>query len=214
MLQHGVDIYSAIEIADNAGRTPLFESCENMLDDFETTSAVEIIKILTRSKQENGFGAKVNILNYAGQTPMFSAAREGNLGAVKTLLEAGGNPNLNNGELVKQEDEDPQAESEHESLEERYFMEAFKNCMTPLHVASVLGYEEIALYLIENGADVNLKTKMLGYSALHLAVLGNKPELLMEILTKTAADPMIEDNQGRALLDMVYHYIPSYLEPF
>jgi ankyrin repeat protein len=214
MLQHGVDIYSAIEIADNAGRTPLFESCENMLDDFETTSAVEIIKILTRSKQENGFGAKVNILNYAGQTPMFSAAREGNLGAVKTLLEAGGNPNLNNGELVKQEDEDPQAESEHESLEERYFMEAFKHCMTPLHVASVLGYEEIALYLIENGADVNLKTKMLGYSALHLAVLGNKPELLMEILTKTAADPMIEDNQGRALLDMVYHYIPSYLEPF
>jgi ankyrin repeat protein len=50
MLQHGVDIYSAIEIADNAGRTPLFEACENMLDDFETTSAVEIIKILTRSK--------------------------------------------------------------------------------------------------------------------------------------------------------------------
>lgn len=27
MLQHGVDIYSAIEIADNAGRTPLFEAC-------------------------------------------------------------------------------------------------------------------------------------------------------------------------------------------
>jgi ankyrin repeat protein len=43
MLQHGIDIYSAIEIADNAGRTPLFEACENMLDDFETTSAVEII---------------------------------------------------------------------------------------------------------------------------------------------------------------------------
>lgn len=40
MLQHGIDIYSAIEIADNAGRTPLFEACENMLEDFDSCSAV------------------------------------------------------------------------------------------------------------------------------------------------------------------------------
>lgn len=30
MLALGVDIYSAIEIADNAGRTPLFEAVENL----------------------------------------------------------------------------------------------------------------------------------------------------------------------------------------
>ena len=30
------------------------------------------------------------------------------------------------------------------------------NCMTPLHLAATLGYDEIALYLIENGAEVNL----------------------------------------------------------
>ena len=28
MLEHGVDVYSAIELADNAGRTPLFEAVE------------------------------------------------------------------------------------------------------------------------------------------------------------------------------------------
>lgn len=28
MLEHGIDVYSAIEIADNAGRTPLFEAVE------------------------------------------------------------------------------------------------------------------------------------------------------------------------------------------
>jgi ankyrin repeat protein len=145
---------------------------------------------------------------------MFSAAREGNFGAVKTLLEAGGNPNLNNGELVKPEEDSAPVEDDEESIQERYFMEAFKNSMTPLHVASVLGYEEIALYLVENGADVNLKSKLLGYTAMHLAVLANKPELLMELLTKTAADPMVEDNSGRTLLDMVYHFIPSYVEPF
>ena len=30
------------------------------------------------------------------------------------------------------------------------------NCSTPLMLASVLGYDEIALYLIEKGADVNI----------------------------------------------------------
>ena len=34
MLEHGVDVYSAIEIADNAGRTPLFEAVE--MEDEET----------------------------------------------------------------------------------------------------------------------------------------------------------------------------------
>lgn len=32
MLEHGVDVYSAIEIADNAGRTPLFEAVESTFD--------------------------------------------------------------------------------------------------------------------------------------------------------------------------------------
>ena len=35
-------------------------------------------------------------------------------------------------------------------------MMAFKNCMTPLHVGTVLGYDEICLYLIDRaGADVD-----------------------------------------------------------
>ena len=30
------------------------------------------------------------------------------------------------------------------------------NCMTPLHLAATLGYDDMALYLIGAGADVNL----------------------------------------------------------
>ena len=30
------------------------------------------------------------------------------------------------------------------------------NCMTPLHVATSLGYDHMALYLIEKGADADL----------------------------------------------------------
>jgi ankyrin repeat protein len=83
-------------------------------------------------------------------------------------------------------------------------MEAFMNTMTPLHIATVLGFDELALYLVERGADVNLRSSVKGYTPLHMAVLANKPEMLIELLTKTNADPMIEDASGRTLLDMVF----------
>ena len=94
--------------------------------------------------------------------------------------------------MVKPEDDE---EEEYESIQEKYFMEAFKNCMTPLHVAAVLGYDDIALYLVQEcGADPNIQTRAKGFTALHLSVLANKPEMLIELLTKTQADPMIEDS--------------------
>jgi hypothetical protein len=57
--------------------------------------------------------------------------------------------------MVKPEDDEE--DEEYDSLQEKYFMEAFKNCMTPLHVASVLGYDDIALLLVlEYEADPNI----------------------------------------------------------
>jgi ankyrin repeat protein len=54
MLEHGVDVYSAIEIADNAGRTPLFEAVESTFDieneEVAMLRQTEIIRILTRKK--------------------------------------------------------------------------------------------------------------------------------------------------------------------
>ena len=88
------------------------------------------------------------------------------------------------------------------------------NCMTPLHVSAALGNDEIAIYLVANGADVNLQTKFKRYTALHVAVLSNKPEMLIELLTKSTADPLMEDSQGRTLLDLIYAYNPSYVESF
>ena len=105
-------------------------------------------------------------------------------------------------------------DDDYESVGEKCFMEAFMNCMTPLHVAATLGYDEMALYLVGAGADVNLQSSFKGYSALHMAVLSNKPEVLIELLTKSAADPLLEDSQGRTLLDLIYAYNPSYAESF
>ena len=99
-------------------------------------------------------------------------------------------------------------------MEEKFFMDAYKNCMTPLQVATVLGYDEVMLYLIEHGANPNLQTKLKGYSTLHLAVLANKPEVIIELLTKTQANPYLPDFGGRTLQDMIEIFIPSYLESF
>ena len=40
MLEHGVDVYSAIEIADNAGRTALFEAVESTFDTEDDETAM------------------------------------------------------------------------------------------------------------------------------------------------------------------------------
>jgi hypothetical protein len=44
---------------------------------------------------------------------------------------------------------------------------------------------------------------MRGYAALHVAVLANKPELIIELLTKSQASPYLPDFSGRILEDMV-----------
>ena len=119
---------------------------------------------------------------------------------------------LTQGELFKEEYDD--AEAQYQSLEEKFFMDAYKNSMTPLHVAVILGYEEVMLYLIQHGANPNLQTKIKGYSCLHLAVLANKPEIIIELVTKTQANPYLPDFGGRTLQDMVEIFIPSYLESF
>ena len=79
----------------------------------------------------------------------------------------------------------------------------------------MLGYDDIAQYLCQEcSANINLKTQVKGYTCLHLAVLANKPEMIMHLLTKMRADPMVEDSQGRAFLDMIYKYMPAYVETF
>ncbi len=204
-MEMGVDVYSAIEIADNAGRTPLFEAVDNGCDP-------DLLRLLIRKKSKGGFGAKVNIINYNGYTPLYSATREGNLELVQVLVEEGkAKVDLYGGEIEEQQED---AGEEFDSLEEKYFMEAFKSASTPLHVSIVLGFEEIMFYLLSNGANPNLQSNSKGYSCLHIAILSNKPELIIELLTKTTANPHLPDFSGRMLEDMIEMFLPDYLEPF
>ena len=117
MLEQGVDVYSAIELVDNAGRTPLYEAVEKEGDLRTVVSADKMIQILTKpkiNKQNGGFGAKVNILNYNGQSPLFHATRSNNFASVKALVEMGASPDLNNGEMVSEENQGYDSDEEDE----------------------------------------------------------------------------------------------------
>ena len=78
-------------------------------------------------------------------------------------------------------------------------MDAYKNTMTPLQMAVILGNDSIMHYLVEHNANPNLQSKIKGYGCLHLAVLANKPEMIIELLTKTSASPYMPDYSGRTL---------------
>lgn len=205
LIEYGVDVYSAIEIADNAGRTPIFEAIDNNV-------SINMIRLLINKRNKDGFGAQVNIVNYNGHTPLFSAVREGNEEIIRVLVdEAGAKVDLTNSETNKEEQEQ-QEEVVYDSEEEKNFMEAYKNAMTPLHLACILGHDSIMHYLIERGANPNKQSKTKGYASLHLAVMANKPEIIIELLTKTNANPHMPDYSGRTLQDMIETYIPDYLE--
>ena len=46
---------------------------------------------------------------------------------MKTLVELGANVDLNNGELVKEEEQNETPDDEYDSIQEKCFMEAFMN---------------------------------------------------------------------------------------
>lgn len=104
LLTLGMDISSGMEIADNAGRTPIFEAVDN-------NSSGDLIRMMIKKRQkkaaEGGYGAKVNVLNYNGQTPLFSAVREGNMEHIRILVEdAEADADMNGGEMIKDDSDE------------------------------------------------------------------------------------------------------------
>lgn len=72
---------------------------------------------------------------------------------------------------------------------------------TPLHYAAAGNHVEIAKFLIENGADINLKTATDGKSALHWGAFhGHLP--VVELLISKGANINDKDDDGYTPLDI------------
>jgi len=94
-------------------------------------------------------------------------------------------------------------------------LENNKDCSTYINSLTYLGYSplvfsfndnnyELMEYLLEKGADVNLKNKF-SLTALHLAILA-KNELAIEILLKNNADITIKDINENTAKDLYLKY--------
>ncbi|MDB4635221.1 ankyrin repeat domain-containing protein [bacterium] len=123
---------------------------------------------------------KVNIYKrITGESPdgtLFNAALAGNLEAVKQHIAAGTDLN--------QVDPNPLGSKG-----------------SSLHAAAAFGYTEVAVALIEGGADVNQKDKE-GQTPLHMAALFCYPKIAQAFLNN-GADKTIKDNDGQTALGMV-----------
>lgn len=87
----------------------------------------------------------------------------------------------------------------------------FMQNMCPIHIAARFGYKEIVKALIENGADVNIKSGRYGFMPLYLACENNYEEII-DILIKNGANLGLEPNHKVWRLDLPYREEEYFME--
>lgn len=87
----------------------------------------------------------------------------------------------------------------------------FMQNMCPIHIAARFGYKEIVKALIENGADLNIKSGRYGFMPLYLACENNYEEII-DILIKNGANLGLEPNHKVWRLDLPYREEEYFME--
>lgn len=119
-------------------------------------------------------GARIDATNDKGEQALLLAAWKGNLKAVQWLLDHGAP--LNRDDLQ----------------------------WTALHYAVFAGHQEIAEYLLQQGAQVNARSPN-GSSVLMMAAYEGKPELAKRLM-ELGADPALANENGHTALDWAMKY--------
>ena len=110
--------------------------------------ALGVIRILISA------GAKVNLLDKRGTSPLHHGCSRGNLGAVRALISAGADVNVR----------------------------SYQGSHSSLHLASTAGYTEVVHALLSAGAEVDALT-WFGTSSLHLASGQGHLEVIRALLS-------------------------------
>ncbi len=170
---------------DYDGNTPLHVAVQN--------NAIEIIKLLLSKK------AKIK-RNDASQSPLYFACLNGNPTAIKLLLENGAKPDLL---LLLRAVESGSVESVALLLEKnKKLINEARNGVTPLLAAcyTPLNYKEnpqMVKFLLENGADPNIRDYFDGKSPLQRNVQGNGSPEIFKLLIDYGAKIELSDKERK-----------------
>lgn len=108
------------------------------------------------------------------ETPLHAAAWAGDLAELRTLIEAGADPDIA------------------DSIDE-----------TPLFGAAAWGRSDVAAYLLSAGARHDLRETTAGLTPLHWAASHGNLETL-RVLVEAGADPAAQDRSGRLPIDLAH----------
>jgi ankyrin repeat protein len=165
------DIYSTRDIneGDGYGRTVLHRAVEYGNNTQVATGLVRL-------------GAKVNIADLDGDTPLHMTALYGDITNVEELIRLGAKVNIQN-----------------------------NHGDTPLHTAVMEGNMAVSQNLIKNGANVVIQNKN-GHTPLHLAALSGKNPNIECIKSLMTLDSwFIKDCKGETFIDILRPYNASQL---
>jgi ankyrin repeat protein len=175
-LKEHIEDKNEVNMANNYGQTLLMVAVIEV--DFE------IVKYLVNQ------GARLDARDYEDNTVLHFAVESGNFKMLKFLVD----------NLEKKQKELAGKKEETAAEEEKPVVEVInRQGMTPLHIATEMGHTEITEYLIDKGADPEIKNRGDNQTPLDLALAAGNLKIV-KYLIAGGASPNATDNQGNSLL--------------
>lgn len=157
-------------------------------------------------------GADVNAENPIGETALMIAVQCGNTEAVKLLLDAGADPNIQDelGLTALIKAAQGRTTEAVKLLLDRGADPNIKNIEndTALQRAILVDNMETIKLLIEHEANPNIQRINSGWTALMLAAVRGRTEI-MEMFIQAGADPDIKNDEGETAMDILKDWHPE-----
>ena len=154
----------------------------------------------------------IDLLDALGWTALFHSCTTGHIHCARALLSYGANPKVLDlrGQTilhaVAESLRGPASISESEFMSELIDAGYIDVNMqdhsgrTALHIAASMSDWELIYFLLQRGADINVKESVKGQTPLHIAASLGSPHRLILLLHETSVDVNLQDNEGDTAL--------------